>query len=400
MSEYHPITPLSLWLEWNKAFLEMWDLTVVPWMKTKALAQILGEGMESYLLMDTASSGLVQASMEEARRMNVALASMLSPKVGQTPRTLIWTKNKAQLYRYDRPARVPVQHRTPLLIVYALINKPYILDLIPQRSFIGYMVNRGIDVYLLDWGIPGPEDKHLRFDDLVTKYLPQAVQQVLKASGEARLHILGYCIGGILATLYAAMYPDAPLSSMILLATPINFSDAGVLGTWLNPRFHDADKLVDAMGNIPPTLIFAGARLLSLVGATAMLEEFATDEQASSVWQAISLWAIDGVPFPGEAFRQLVKDFYQSNKLINDQLALASKPVHLSHITTPILNVGAQEDHLVPPSQVKPLFKKVSSTEKELVIVPGSHFALAIGQQAVRNLWPRELDWLVRHSRI
>jgi poly(3-hydroxyalkanoate) synthetase len=128
--------PLSLWLEWNKAFLDMWDLTVVPWIKTEAFAQAVGRGMESYLLLDTASSGLVRASMEEAHRMNVALVSKLSPKVGQTPRTLLWTKNKTRLYRYDRPAQVPVRYRTPLLIVYALINKPYILDLIPQRSFI------------------------------------------------------------------------------------------------------------------------------------------------------------------------------------------------------------------------------------------------------------------------
>ncbi len=401
MSKYHDETPFSLWLEWNKAFLEMWELTAEPWMKTEAFAQVLGRGMESYLLMDAASSGLVRASIEEAHRVNVAMASMLSPRVGQTPRTLIWTKNKAQLYRYNRPAQVPVQYRTPLLIVYALINKPYILDLIPQRSFIEYMVNRGIDIYLLEWGIFGPEDKHLRFDDLVMEYLPQVVQQVLEMSGEERLHLLGYCIGGILATLYAAMHPDAPLSSMILLATPVDFSHADVvLGAWLSLRSFDVDKLVDAMGNIPPAFIFAGARLLSLIGAPAMLEEFATDEQASEVWRAISLWAMDGVPFPGEAFRQLVKDFYQSNKLINDQLTLTGKPVHLSNITVPILNVSAQEDHLVPLSQIKPLFNKVSSAKKKMIIVPGSHFALVIGQQAVRSLWPRELNWLVRHSRI
>jgi len=400
MSKYHRATPLSFWLECNKAFLDMWDLAVTPWMKTEALAQVLGRGMESYLLLDTASSGLLRASMEEAHRMNVALASLLSPPVGQTPRTLIWKKNKAQLYRYDRPAQVPVQYKTPLLIVYALINKPYILDLIPQRSFIGYLVSKGIDVFLLDWGEPDLEDKHLCFDELVMEYLPQVVHQVLKAAGEERLHMLGYCIGGILALLYAALYPDAPLGSMILLATPVDFSHAGVLGTWLHPRSLDVDKLVNALGNIPSAFIFAGARLLSLVGATAMFEEFATDEQAREVWQAISLWALDGVPFPGEAFRQLVKDFYQGNKLINDQLTLANKPVHLSNITIPILNVSAQEDHLIPPSQIKPLFTKVSSTEKELAIVPGSHFALAIGQQAAHTLWPRELDWLARHSRI
>ncbi len=400
MSQHHRVTAFSLWLEWNKAFLDLWDLAVAPWIKSEALAQVVDRGIESYLLMDSASGGLARASMEEAHRINVALASMLSPKVGQTPRTLLWTKNKAQLYRYDRPAQVPIQYRTPLLIVYALINKPYILDLIPQRSFVSYMVNKGIDVYLLDWGIPGPEDEHLCFDDLVVEYLPPVVHQVLKVSGEERLHMLGYCIGGILAMLYVALHPDAPLSSMILLATPVDFSPADVLGIWLHPRSFDVDKLVDAMGNIPPAFIFAGARLLSLAGATAMFEEFATDEQGSAVWQAISLWATDGVPFPGEAFRHWVKDFYQSNKLINDQLTLARKTVYLSNIAIPILNIGAQEDHLVPPSQIKPLFKKVSSTEKEMVIVPGSHFALAIGQEAVHNLWPRELDWLARHSRI
>lgn len=399
MKTYYHVTPLSFWVEWNKAFLELWDLTVASWMKSGGLAWVANKGLESYLLMDTASNGLARVAREEAHRVNAALASLLLPKVGQTPRTLIWAKNKARLYRYERPDQRPVEYRTPLLIVYALINKPSILDLIPQRSFIGYMVNSGIDVYVLDWGIPGPEDEYLRFDDLVMEYMPQAVQQVCKTSGEEHFHILGYCIGGILATLYAAMHPDAQLSSMILLATPVDFAEAGVLGAWLNSPSFDVDTLVDALGNIPPAFIFAAARLLSLGVASAVYEEFARDNLASDVWQGISLWAMDGVPFPGEAFRQLVKDFYQSNKLITDRLTLASTSVHLSNITVPILNVGAREDHLVPLSQIQPLFEKVSSAEKELIIVPGSHFALAVGQQAAHDLWPRESSWLASHSR-
>jgi polyhydroxyalkanoate synthase len=400
MSTYHRVTPLSFWLERNKPFLDMWDLAVTSWLKSEKFTRLLGRGLEWYPLMDTASSGLQRISIEQAHRMTGALASLVLPKVGRTPRSLIWTKNKARLYHYESPTQRPIQYRTPLLIVYALINKPSILDLIPQRSFIGYMLNNGIDVYMLDWGIPGPEDSHLRFDDLVMEYMPHVVQQVLETSGEERLHILGYCTGGILATLYTAMHPDAPLSSMILLATPIDFSDAGMLGSWLNARSFDVDKLVVTLGNIPPAFIFAGARLLSLAVAGSMFEEFAEDELAGEVLQELSLWAMDGVPFPGEAFRQLVKDFYQGNKLITDQLTLAGTPVRLSNITIPILNVGAREDHLIPLSQIQPLFEKVSSAEKELVIVPGSHFALAIGQQAVHTLWPRELNWLAEHSRI
>ncbi len=110
LSQHYRVTPLSFWLEWNKAFLDMWDMTVAPWMKTGALAQVVGRGIESYLLLDSASGGLVRASMEEVHRTNVALASLLSPKVDQTRKTRIWTKNKAQLYRYDRPAQVPIQY--------------------------------------------------------------------------------------------------------------------------------------------------------------------------------------------------------------------------------------------------------------------------------------------------
>jgi hypothetical protein len=192
------VTPLALWLQWNQPVLDWWDWAMVPWMKTETFAQVLARGMESALLMERASGGLIRASIEAAHRWNVALTALLSPKVGQTPRTVIWTRNKARLYHYHRSAEMPVPSKTSLLIVYALINKPSILDLLPQRSFIGYLVNKGIDVYLLEWGIPGPEDKHLRFDDLVLEYMPQAVQQVLKASGRKRLHLFGYCIGGIL----------------------------------------------------------------------------------------------------------------------------------------------------------------------------------------------------------
>src|SRR5438876_12405775 len=117
----------------------------------------------------------------------------LTPRVGQTPRTLIWTKNKARLYRYVRPAQVSVTYRTPLLMVYSLINKPYILDLLPGRSVIGYLVQHGIDVYLLDWGTPGPEERRLRFDDLVLEYLPDCIHQVQSLSGEEHLNIFGYC---------------------------------------------------------------------------------------------------------------------------------------------------------------------------------------------------------------
>ncbi|MBE3561035.1 MAG: alpha/beta fold hydrolase [Ktedonobacteraceae bacterium] len=325
-------------------------------------------------------------------------ALSVSSSAGQTPGELLWTKNKARLYRYVHTADAPLKYRTPLLIVYALINKPYILDLLPGRSFIGFLVKEGFDVYLLDWGIPGPEDQRLRFDHLVIDYLPRAIRQVLAVAGQGRLNLFGYCIGGILITLYAALYPAAPLNSLLLLATPADFSGAGVLGAWLDPRFFDVDKLVDTIGNISPELILAGASLLSVVGLPAMQHERAEDERFLEVWSALRLWGMDGVPFPGEAFRQWIKDFYQENRLIAGQLRLAGRSVHLSQITTPLVSIAAEADHLVPLRQIRPILDVVSSSEKKLLVLPGSHFGLVTSPAAVRDLWPQIAHWLAGHS--
>ncbi len=335
---------------------------------------------------------------EDQFKRDERTGTVLPPGVGQTPRTLLWTKNKARLYRYNRSVEAPVKYRTPLLMVYALINKPYILDLLPQRSLIEYLVKHGVDVYLLDWGIPGPEDRRLRFDDLVIEYLPRAIQQVLKRSGEDHLNLFGYCIGGILITLYIATHVDGPLNSLILLATPIDFSDAGILSTWLSPRYFDVDKLVDTMGNVPPGVILGGASLLHLVGAPAMFRERIEDERFLEVWSALSFWGVDGVPFPGEAFRQWIKDFYQDNKLITNRFMLAGQRVYLSNITTPLMSIAAEADHLIPLQQIKPTLEAVGSTEKELYILPGSHFGLVTSPRAVHELWPRVVNWLAKHS--
>ena len=389
IDQYHRSNFFSGWLEWNATALQAWNTLLVPWMGSPLFTQALSGVMENYLAMYKAM-GL--------QERNERIDMVLPPGVGQSSRTLVWTKNKARLYRYDHSVDAPIQYRTPLLLVYALINKPYILDLLPGRSFIEYLVKHGVDVYLLDWGIPDLEDKQMRFDDLVIDYLPPAIQQVCQTSGQEYLNLFGYCIGGVLITLYTATHPHAPVNSLILLATPIDFGDAGLLSTWLAPSSFDVDNLVNTMGNIQPGFINSGANLLNVVGTPAFLRERAEDERFLEVWWALRFWGMDGVPFPGEAFRQWIKDFYQGNKLINNQLTLAGQRVHLSNITTPLMTIAAGADHLVPLQQIEPTLQAVSSTEKELFILPGSHFGLVTSPRAIDELWPRVLNWLAKHS--
>src|SRR5579875_2524851 len=114
----------------------------------------------------------------EASLRTLQQAFTIPYPIAQTPKEVVWTLNKAKLYRYIPTVHPEARHRVPLLLVFALMNSSAILDLLPGHSFIEYMVGRGYDVYLLDWGVPGLEDKDLKFDDYVLDYLTRAVRKV------------------------------------------------------------------------------------------------------------------------------------------------------------------------------------------------------------------------------
>lgn len=333
------------------------------------------------------------------------VSDSFSIPTGLTPKEEVWVLNKTRLYRYT-PTLPPAQrYRTPLLLVYALINKPYIFDLRPGRSFVEHMLTQGFDVYLLDWGSPGPEDQRTLFVDYATQYLPRAVRKMLHVAGARDFSMLGYCIGAVEAVIYAALYPDSPLRNLALLTAPLDFSapDANAFSIWLDQKHFNVDRLVDSVGNIPVELIEAGSKMLkpmdNYVGTYASLWDKLDDEAAVEGWQALHRWVHDGVPFAGEAFRQWVKDFVQANKLIKGQLVVRGQPVDLTQIRIPVLNVIAEYDHIVPPVQSLSILDKVSSADKHLERVPAGHVGIMVGRSAKNNLWPKVSRWLGERSR-
>lgn len=324
--------------------------------------------------------------------------------VGLTPRELVWALNKTRLYRYypTRPAeeRRPV----PLLLVYALINKPYIFDLRPGRSFVEFMLDQGFDVYLLDWGAPGPEDRNTRFDDYATEYLPRAIRKLLGVSGAGEYHMLGYCIGATQTVLYAALHPEAPIRTITLVAPPLDFANhaESIFATWLDERYFDVDRLVNSLGNIPAELIEVGSKLLkpveNYVGAYVNLWDRLDDERAVENWQAMHRWVHDGVPFAGEAFRQWVKDYIRANKLIKGEHVVRGERVDLANIRAPLLDVVAEADHIVPISHSISILDVVSSRDKHLERIPAGHVGLMGGSGARYKLWPKIAGWLGERS--
>jgi polyhydroxyalkanoate synthase len=322
----------------------------------------------------------------------------VEPKTGVTPRHEVYRKGKARLYRYaSRHTQA-----TPLLFVPNLgISRPYIFDLLPDGSFVEHMTRVGFDFYLLDWGVFGPEDEGLTVEDCVTRFLPRVATRVLESSGAPALSVLGYCMGAPISAAFVAAYPEVPVRNFIDMAGPIDFSQIGLFGRWLDKRHFDVDRVVDTLGSVPADLVKAGFKLLKPtmdLSTNLNLWWNLWNDKYVEGFSALNKWANEYVAFPGEFFRQWVRDFYQENKLYRGELRVGGRPVQLGAITCPVLVVGAREDYIAPPACVRALLDAVGSRDKEYVELPGGHISLIAGRGAALHCWPKVSGWLAPRS--
>lgn len=324
--------------------------------------------------------------------------------IAQTPRQLVWTLNKARLYRYV-PVVPPEQRKpVPLLLVYALMSRPEILDLRPGNSFIEYMVSQGYDVFLIDWGYPGPEDCRLTLDDYVLDYLARAIRKLKAVSGSAQFDMLGYCIGSIIATCYAALRPGDGLRNLVLLTGLLDFSDRQAPGLmrWISDERFDLDRFVDHFGNIPGEVIDFGSKLLrpvdNYIGTYVRLWDNLENPRVVEAWHAMNTWLSDYVPVSGAFYRQLIQELYRENRLIEGRLVLRGERVELGNISANLLNVIAAADHLVPNCQSESIVAKVGSADTTTLKLPGGHIGLMAGSAALKQTWPKIDGWLAARA--
>jgi polyhydroxyalkanoate synthase subunit PhaC len=325
--------------------------------------------------------------------------------IAQTPRELVWTLNKARLYRYTPVLPAEKRFPIPLLLIFAIMNRPSILDLRPGHSFIEFMVAQGYDVYLLDWGVPGWEDRHMKLDDYAIEYLPRAIRKVKAIAGVEQFSMLGWCIGAILTTIYAALRPNHGLRNLLLLTAPLDFSNRNGLtfARWTDERYFDVDRVVDAFGNMPGELIDYGAKALkpveNYIGNYARLWDKLDDPRAVESWQAMNTWVTDNIPMAGGAWRQLIVELYRRNLLMKNELIVRGECVDLGKIRANLLTVIAEGDHITPPCQSEAILTKTASLDQELYRVPGGHIGIMAGSAAHKTTWPHIEGWLRARSR-
>jgi len=341
----------------------------------------------------------VERSLLRARNGVRYVRGTHAPQVGATPKEVVWKRGKAELWRYRNDA---VRFGPPVLIVHSLVSRSYILDLRPGASLVEHLTAAGLDVYMLDWGVPDELDADNDLERYVDFYLPRAVAAVRRESASDEVTLMGYCLGGVLTALYAAGHEQAPVRNLILMATPVDFDQMGAMVAFLREGRLKAAELVDDTGNVPADVLYRGfymqAPTTEIAQKATLLDNLWNDEFVES-FQAMAQWSRDHVPFPGAIFRQLVDELVRNNVLMTGSIRLGDRKVNLADARGNVLNAMAERDGVVPPAAVEPVMDLIGDpARREELRLPGGHVTFGTGRSAVKHTMPRLAGWIIEHS--
>lgn len=340
-----------------------------------------------------ALSAEVAAWEKKLAEGQASLRDAAEAKPGASARDCIFCAGKATLYRY-RPLREDVQ-RVPTLIVYALVNRPAMADLERERSLVQGLLERGVDVHLIEWEDPSNLDCGRTLADYIEHDLGACVEALDRGHG---INLMGICQGGTFALCYTALHP-ARVRNLVTTVTPVDFhTPEDMLSRWL--RHVDLDLL--GIANVPGDalnglfLMLKPLRLMQqkYVGLVDQLD----DRAAVTTFMRMEQWIFDSPDLAATALREFAQAFYRDNRLVKGVLTIGGKTVDPGAITMPVLNVFAAADHLVPPAASRALESLVASTDYTALEVPGGHIGLYVGKRARELVAETIATWLAQRS--
>lgn len=325
---------------------------------------------------------------------NILLTQGDAP-VGVSPKEVIWTHRKTTLYRYRSAHRV---HDLPVLLVFALINRPAIFDLRPGHSFVEFLLEEGYDVFLLDWGVPGDEDADMGLDSYVCDEIPWGIRETLRAAGQDEITMIGWCIGGTLAAMHGALEPHGPTRNLVLLTTPIDTGQSHY-AKWVGRDAFDVDFVTEVLPSVPGRAIDVANKMMkpvqnNWVTYRQLWDGVRADTARRDAYQSMAKWVADNPPFPARAFREWVQIMYKDNRLPTGRVRLRGRRVDLRAIEQNLLVVTAGADHITPRSNTLPLLDLVASEDVTHFDRKGGHIGLMAGSRARQEIWPDISEWL------
>ncbi|MGZ8217421.1 class III poly(R)-hydroxyalkanoic acid synthase subunit PhaC [Methylomagnum sp.] len=328
----------------------------------------------------------------------VTLSQVGDIEVGVSPCDVVHKEDKLSLLHY-RP-RVADPAKVPLLIVYALVNRPYMTDLQEDRSLIKGLLDAGVDVYLIDWGYPDAADRYLELDDYINGYIRRCVDFICRQHNLPNINLLGICQGGTFSLCFTALHPEK-VRNLVTMVTPVDFhTPDNVLSQW--SRGLDVDLMVDTLGNVPGELLnwsFLSLKPFRLTGQKYVdMADMLEDPVKTRNFLRMEKWIFDSPDQAGEAYRQFIKWFFQENRLVKGNLELGGKKVDLSRVTMPVFNVYATEDHLVPPAASIALEKAVGTRDYTPFAFKGGHIGIYVSGRAQKEIPSTVAKWLKERS--
>ncbi|MDJ0720784.1 MAG: class III poly(R)-hydroxyalkanoic acid synthase subunit PhaC [Desulfobacterales bacterium] len=356
---------------------------------------------QSNIPVDLIMSKLAEASEKaqvRARKGSEVLLADLDTEIAPTPYEIVYQEDRVKL-KYYRPEGKP-KYKTPLLVVYALINRETMLDLQPGRSVVQTFLDRGLEVYMIEWGYPTRKDCFLGFDDHINGYMDNVVDFIRERHQLPKIHLMGICMGGTFSVIYSAQHPEK-IKNLVTTVTPTNFdTDKGLLHQWM--RHIDPDALVRTHGNLPAHVMNLGFLLLN--PARLMLDKYVgflehmDNKKFVENFIRMEKWIFDSPDLPGAVFKKFIQDCYQQNLLIQSKLQVGGNPVNLKKITMPLLNIYGLYDHLVPPEACEKLTGAVGSKDKEDICLRTGHIGIYVSSKTQAEFAPKIAAWLAERD--
>ena len=312
--------------------------------------------------------------------------------IAPTERDVVFRAGTAKVYRFRNPGEKHDDTK-PILLVPSLINRWYVLDLRPGASLVEALVERGFDVFCLDWGIPNPEDRYLSWEDVLDR-LRHCVNATCRTAGVDSVGMLGYCMGGTLAAIHTALEP-AGIEAYVSLTAPIDFSEGGILRTLVDEEWFDASAIAQA-GNVQPHQMqsgFVALRPTAQISKWLTLAERADDDEYVESFKILETWVNDNVPFPADAYETYISELYQQNRLVDGDHYVGGRQVDLGEIECPLLTIAADRDNICPPDAARVLNDLAGSQDTEYLHVSGGHVGALVGSRGPRTLYPKIGDW-------
>ncbi len=319
--------------------------------------------------------------------------------LASTPTEVIYQEGALQLsqFVFDRePTR-----GYPIVLIPSLINRYYVLDLLPDRSLIRFLGEKGFDVYVVEWGTPEDEDRYLTLERLIDGRLKRAIRSAAEHSGAEKVHLLGHCLGGTVAAAFAGLHPDL-VASLPLMTTPLDFNGKDLLSVWSRHPSFDLDSYIEAHGNMPWPIMQAAFYLMRPASMAFKLIKASPrfrDEDFVTGFIALETWGSDNVSFPGHCYRDLIRSLYRENALMKDGLKVGRRRVKFSDVKCPVLSIAGAADHIVPAeTTLKECAASGTSPQVTSWMSEGGHIGAILGKKAQREVWPMMAEWLERQE--